>query len=173
MNVVYSALAAAFEVAWKSGIIVVAIALIASMTSGEKGKASPESTEVDPAKEVATAPGGETNRVSMALPEGAFFSTCSLTDGEGNELIRATYDRTGGLWVHWGDAFPVQPAVTVTRRSAVEFTLRDRRALYHLRVRPQDASGLTISGPAPYGRHGLGINESGEAVNDPDLIDQE
>jgi len=170
MQIARSALAVAYEFAWKCGIIVIAVALLAAMPAEDRKVASSASSRtVSPI--VISNPEGDTTEVSMAVAAESLFSNCSLLDEDGKELLHVQYSRNGSLWVKWGDAFPFQPRCTSTRDGAFEAVILDRETLYRLRLRPAGVSGFTISGTSLNETYGLGITQDGELVNDPSVIE--
>ena len=166
MRHVYRTLAAVYEFAWKCGIVVIAVALLAAMTPGKGDGGLSPPTELDPMRTVTTTR-GETVRVIMKAVDGAGVSTCMLLDDDGRQLLQATYDRYGCLNIQWGDAFPVRPFCSATRDGQISLVARNRMQCYELMLRPNGVSGVRIADYLKEDDRGLGYSRDGELVVDP------
>jgi hypothetical protein len=83
-------LTVAFSLAWKCGVVTIAVALIATI-SGGTGNAPDRSLHKAAPQ---TGPSGVRNR-EMVLEPGSLFSNRSIEDEYGNELLQVTHSRRG------------------------------------------------------------------------------
>lgn len=166
MKSIYHTMAAAYEFAWKCGVIVIALALFAAMIPEERDDSPLDPTQPALARPTASA-ADQAVEVIMTGRGAGERSRCTLLDEDGRRLLEATYDWSGCLWVHWGDAFPVQPFCTATRDGWISLTARDRLQNYELMVRPQGVSGFRIADYLRNDYQGLGYSKNGELVFDP------
>jgi hypothetical protein len=114
----------------------------------------------------------ETTDVNMRVAEGRPFSHYSLRDDEGKELLRVMYGRSGRVVVTWGEGFPVRAACSSTPGGPYSLDVVSDESYYRLVVRPEAASGFTVSGGPDGVRDGLGITRKGALVHGPTVLDR-
>jgi hypothetical protein len=165
MGSVRLALAAAYEFAWKCGVIVIAVALLPTIIPWEADEPDPGPRGRDTGSDVALI-GGEA-RVSMTPPAGEDSSSCTLVDEDGRPLLRATYRRDGGLKIRWGDAYPVQPYCSATLDGWLHFIVAEGVNRYEVMLHPTGASGVRAFDVHNGDYHGLGYTKQGDLVVNP------
>lgn len=114
---------------------------------------------------------GHVANVRMVVGEGRFYSDCTLLDEEGNKLLLARYDRSGGLWIQLGDVFPVRPSCVASPDGKFHLDLLAGEDRYRLRVRPDETGGVVIFKGTEKEIRGLGVDENGEFVEDAEQIE--
>lgn len=165
MKTAHFALVAAYEFAWKCGVIVIAIALLAAMTPKDRDFASTDSPGSVP-QQVVSAAEGRNVEVNMEMAEGSYFSNCSLVDERGRELLHATYNRSGGLLVQWGEAFPVRPGCTATRDGRFQLDVMNDTIRCGLNIRQDGVMNFKALGSS------LDDSRAPIAVEDGKLVDE-
>lgn len=166
MRCVYLALIAAYELTWKCGIIVIAVALLAAMNPGEGEGGLDDPTEPKSTRLI-TATRDECVQVIMEASKDGISSKCMLLDEDGRQLFQAAYDRSGSLWVRWGDAFACQPCGTATRDGSISLAARSGMHRFEFLLRPKGVSGVRTCDYERDEYRGLGYTEEGELSTDP------
>lgn len=164
MKVVPRVLAAAFEIAWKCGMIATAVALLPRMGFHEDDELGCDTSGRDSTRLIAV---GDELQVPMTMLAGEVCSKCTLLDGEGNQLLQANYHRSGSLWVRVGDAFPVRSSFTVTPSGEFNLGARDDERRYEMLLRPSGTSSVWTTDIWWNDFHGLGYTKDGRLVIDP------
>jgi hypothetical protein len=162
--------AAAFDLAWKLGVIVIAIGLCALMPSGEARddagrKAAAGATNPDDASLF-----GDDVRVTMDV-RGRPFAHCTVRAADGGELARINYSRTGVLTITLGDAFPTRAGAMASTDGTYRLEVGHAEAAYRLKLQPGGASGFAVDHRRLGIRRGLGLTPEGELIHDPTVID--
>ena len=166
MKCVCLVLSVVYGFAWKSGVIVIAVALLAAMTPGRGDDGAPDSNETYSKQHVVFAD-GEPVRVTMKALDGGGHSSCLLLDEDGRLLLQTTYDWHGALNIRWGDAFPAPPSCTATRDGRLSLGARQGMMLYNLMINPNGACGLRTQDYSRAEYRGLGYSQDGQLVVDP------
>ena len=167
MKCVYIALTLVYGLAWKCGMIVIAVALLAAMNpgGGDDGLTGP--SRPDSIQYVMMTAADKATRVVMTAPAGGYSSKCTLVDEDGRQLLQATYSRHGCLNVEWGDTYPVRPRSTTSRDGKFDLRASDGGNSYELLLRPGGVSGVTAVDASKCDYRGFGYTKEGVPVVDP------
>lgn len=107
----------------------------------------------------------------MQVPDGLPSAHYSLCDGEGNELIRVMYNRSGGVAVTWGAGFAVRAGCWATPGGAYDLTVMHGETEYRLAVRPDVVSGFTVLNRRTNERDGLSVTSGGWIVRGTSILE--
>jgi hypothetical protein len=163
--------AAAFDLVWKVGVIVIAVVLC-TLTPPAGVTDAPESpTPAGGSVQTDAGLFGDDVRVTLDVPEGRSLARCSLRDGEGKELARITYSRTGTITFVLDEAFPTRAGAIASPDGTYRLEVGHAGASYRLRIQPGGASGFAVDHRRLGIRSGLGFTPEGELIHDPAVID--
>jgi hypothetical protein len=165
MRCAYYAWVAVFDLAWKIGVIAIAIGLCMLMPPGEEGDAGREAT-AGAADRSAPSLFGDDVRVTLDVPEGRPSARVSLRGGEGEELAQVTYNRTGTITFMLGEAFPTRAGSIASPDGTYRLEVGHAGASYRLRIQPGGASGFAVDHPRLGVREGLGFSSRDELIRD-------
>jgi hypothetical protein len=166
MKTVWIAARSAFAFAWKLALIVIAIALLASIPKGDVGVtvAVPERASENGAPAPAA---DDVAYVTMKRAAESQTSRCTLLDEDGGELLRVSYDRHGYMHLAWGERFSARPSVTTTEEGWLGLNFRTNGVLCNLLRQPDGDARLELSGLAQGRISEFRITATGEVVRIP------
>ena len=160
---------AAFSLAWKCGVVTIAVSLIAAMFTSLNS--SPDVDRPNPSPLAgSSSPQGREPHLRMQVLSGKLESHYVLEDEDGYELVRVTYVRGGSVNVRLGSSFSVQPGLSVTRNGECNFAVWHRDICYRLNLRENEPSGFTIIDAWHHVTRVFGFTKDGDFVDDPSII---
>ncbi len=155
---------------WTGVLVVGASALVAMVVPPEADRGSFHSSpEIERGGGFRTE--CETTRVRMQVAEGLPNAHYSLCDGQGNEVIRVMYDRSGRVAVTWGEGFAVRAGCSATPDGVYDVTVVRDQIAYRLEVRPDQTSGISVENRRFNERDGLGVTPDGLIVRGPSILE--
>jgi hypothetical protein len=152
---------AAYELAWKFALIMISVALLASMSQGNRGAPVESAAGVSIG---ATASAEDATDVTMKRAGEFGRSSCLLRDEDGSELLRVRYDRLGCLHLSWGECFPGCPSVAAVKDGGLSLNIKANGQLYTLSRRPDGATAFELFDLSDGTRRCFRITEEGEVV---------
>jgi hypothetical protein len=155
---------AAYEFAWKFGLIMISIALLASMSRGNRDAPVRSSAGVSSGAEAAAE---DATFVTMRRVGELGRSSCLLLDEDGSVLLRVGYDRLGCLHLSWGECFPGCPSIAAVRDGGLSLNMKANALLYNLTRRADGATGFELFRTSDGKRSCFRITEEGEIARLP------
>jgi len=166
MNSARDVLRAVLGVAWNVGLVAIVLAMIATMSAKNWNDSSGDAPANATPAVVSVSEVGKT-RMTLEVGAGEPFSNYVLEDKEGKELLLVSYDRSGGLIVTLGQAFPIRPGYSAAADGTYNFEVAHGQFDYRLKLRPGAASGFMVTGP-PYGtRESVNVTAEGKITREP------
>jgi hypothetical protein len=153
-------LTVSFSLAWKCGVVAIAVFLVAAMFTTAKDSAGVDLRRSAPHAAESITGDGET-RVRMELPPGKLLAKYALHDEQGDDFVDVSYIREGVV-VRLGKAFPVQPGLSVGLDGRCEISVSQNEVFYNLRLLKDGSSAFTIRSPREGLDREFGINKEGE-----------
>jgi hypothetical protein len=163
--------AAAFDLAWKFGVIVIAIGLSMLTPPGEAGNDAGRGAPAGASRPADANLFGDDVRVTMDVPAGRPFAHCTVQAADGDELALITYSRTGSLTIMLGEAFSARAGSTASPDGTYRLEVVHDEAAYRLELRPEGVSGFAVDHPRRGVRDGLGFSPQGKLIHDPSVLD--
>jgi len=164
MKTVCIVMRSAFELTWKLGLIMIAIALPASMLRGVSdapvGRSGGASSGAAPAAD-------DTIQVTMTSAGEHGRSSCALLDEDGSELLRVNYDRRGYMHLAWGERFSACPSLMTTMDGGLGLHFKTNGLLYKLLRRSEGSTRFELVGLSDGIRRFYRITKTGDVIRVP------
>jgi hypothetical protein len=164
MITVWIVVRAAYELAWKFGLIMISVALLASMSRGNRDASYESAVGVSIGSQSSAE---DATYVTMKRSGELGRSSCLLRDEDGSELLSVRYDRLGCLHLSWGEGFAGGPSVAAVRDGGLSLNIKANDLLYTLSRQPDGATGFELFDLSDGTRRCFRITEEGEVVRVP------
>jgi len=161
--------AAAFDLAWKVGVI--AIGLCALMPPADVKDAPERPIPAGAAGQIEAGLIGDDVRVALSVPAGRPFAQCSVRNVDGDELARITYSRKGTLTIVLGEVFPARAGSTASPDGTFRLEVGRDEVAYKLELRPEGGSGFVVDHPRLGVRDGLGFSPEWKLIRGASVLD--